>query len=156
MRLIVKLVIGIVVGILLGFFAPMPLIKVISSIGYVLSQYIKFIIPLLIVAFVAKGIADFGRNAGKALFLGLVLAYVSTICAELVGFTVASSFLPWLGVVPGSVTKGVSIVPYLKMNIPPIMDIMSALVLAIILGLGITRFKSGRKWSANSTPSLQI
>jgi Na+/H+-dicarboxylate symporter len=142
MGLIVKLVIGIVVGILLGFYAPMPLLKVISSIGYVLSQYIKFIIPLLIVAFVAKGIADFGRNAGKALFLGLILAYTSTICAELLGFTIASSFLPWLGVVPGSVVKGVSIVPYLKINIPPIMDIMAALVLAIIIGLGITKFKS--------------
>jgi len=144
MRLIVKLVIGIGVGILLGYFAPMPLLKVISSIGYVLSQYIRFIIPLLIVAFVAKGIADFGRNAGKALFLGLVLAYTSTICIEIIGFTVASTALPWIGVVPGSVAKGVSIVPYLKMNIPPIMDIMSALVLAIIIGLGITRFKSPR------------
>ncbi len=144
MGLIVKLVTGIVVGILLGFYAPMPLIKVISSIGYVLSQYIRFIIPLLIVAFVAKGIADFGRNAGKALFLGLILAYTSTICIEIIGFTVASIALPWLGVVPGSVVKGVSIVPYLKMNIPPIMDIMAALVLAIIIGLGITRFKSPR------------
>lgn len=142
MGLIAKLIIGIVVGILLGFYAPMPLLKVISSIGYVLSQYIKFIIPLLIVAFVAKGIADFGRNAGKALFLGLILAYTSTICAELLGFTVASTFLPWLGVVPGSVTKAASIVPYLKMNIPPVMDIMAALVLAIIIGLGITKFKS--------------
>ena len=144
MGLIAKLVIGIVVGILLGFYAPMPLLKVISSIGYVLSQYIRFIIPLLIVAFVAKGIVDFGRNAGKALFLGLILAYTSTICAELLGFTVASSFLPWLGLVPGSVAKGVSIVPYLKMDIPPVMSIMGALVLAIIIGLGITRFKSPR------------
>jgi Na+/H+-dicarboxylate symporter len=142
MGLIVKLIIGIVVGILLGFYAPMPLLKVISSIGYVLSQYIKFVIPLLIVAFVAKGIADFGKNAGKALFLGLILAYTSTICAEFLGFTVASTFLPRLGVVPGSVAKAVSIAPYLKMNIPPIMDIMSALVLAIIIGLGITKFKS--------------
>jgi len=144
MGLIAKLVIGIVVGILLGFYAPMPLLKVISSIGYILSQYIRFIIPLLIVAFVAKGIVDFGRNAGKALFLGLILAYTSTICAELLGFTVASSFLPWLGLVPGSVAKGVSIVPYLKMDIPPVMSIMGALVLAIIIGLGITRFKSPR------------
>ncbi len=87
MGLIVKLVIGIVVGILLGFYAPVPLLKVISSIGYVLSQYIKFIIPLLIVAFVAKGIADFGRNAGKALFLGLILAYTGPVgfCSRIHG-----------------------------------------------------------------------
>jgi len=144
MRLLVKIVIGIVVGILLGFYSPMPVIKSISSIGFVLGQYIKFIIPLLILAFIAKGIIDFGREAGKALLFALVLAYVSTICAELLGFSVASIFIPWMGVVPGSVTKGVTIVPYLKMEIPPAMSIMGALVLAIIIGLGISKMKSQR------------
>jgi Na+/H+-dicarboxylate symporter len=144
MRLLVKIVIGIVVGILLGFYSPMPLIRILSSIGFVLGQYIKFIIPLLIVAFVAKGIIQFGREAGKALLLSLVLAYVSTICAELLGFSVGSFFLPWLGVVPGSVASAAKIVPYLKIEIPPVMSIMGALVLAIIVGLGINRLKSQR------------
>lgn len=144
MRLLMKIVIGIVVGILLGFYSPMPLIKIIASIGFVLGQYIKFIIPLLLVAFIAKGIIQFGREAGKILLLCLVLAYVSTICAEILGFTVGSSFLPWLGVVPGSVAKGVKIVPYLKIEIPPVMSIMGALVFAIIVGLGINRLKSQR------------
>jgi Na+/H+-dicarboxylate symporter len=144
MRLLVKIVIGIVVGILLGFYSPMPLIRILSSIGFVLGQYIKFIIPLLIVAFVAKGIVQFGREAGKALLLSLVLAYVSTICAELLGFSVGSFFLPWLGVVPGSVASAAKIVPYLKIEIPPVMSIMGALVLAIIVGLGINRLKSQR------------
>jgi Na+/H+-dicarboxylate symporter len=144
MRLLIKIVIGIAVGILLGFYSPMPLIKIISSIGFVLGQYIKFIIPLLIVAFIAKGIVDFGREAGKALLLGLALAYVSTICAELLGFSVASTFLPWLGVAPGSVASGVKIVPYLKIEIPAIMSIMGALVFAIIIGLGVNRMKSQR------------
>jgi Na+/H+-dicarboxylate symporter len=144
MRLLVKIVIGIVVGILLGFYSPMPLIRILSSIGFVLGQYIKFIIPLLIVAFVAKGILQFGREAGKALLLSLVLAYVSTICAELLGFSVGSFFLPWMGVVPGSVASAAKIVPYLKIEIPPVMSIMGALVLAIIVGLGINRLKSQR------------
>ncbi len=144
MRLLMKIVIGIVVGILLGFYSPMPLIKIIASIGFVLGQYIKFIIPLLILAFIGKGIIDFGKEAGKALLFALVLAYVSTICAELLGFSVASIFIPWMGVVPGSVTKGLTIVPYLKMEIPPAMSIMGALVLAIIIGLGISKMKSQR------------
>jgi Na+/H+-dicarboxylate symporter len=144
MRLLIKIVIGIVVGILLGFYSPMPLIKIIASIGFVLGQYIKFIIPLLILAFIGKGIIDFGKEAGKALLFALVLAYVSTICAELLGFSVASIFIPWMGVVPGSVTKGLTIVPYLKMEIPPAMSIMGALVLAIIIGLGISKMKSQR------------
>jgi Na+/H+-dicarboxylate symporter len=144
MRLLVKIVIGIVAGILLGFYSPMPLIRILSSIGFVLGQYIKFVVPLLIVAFIAKGIVQFGREAGKALLLGLVLAYVSTICAELLGFSVGSFFLPWMGVAPGSVASAVKIVPYLKIEIPPVISIMGALVFAIIVGLGINRLKSQR------------
>jgi len=142
MGLILKIVSGIIVGILLGLFAPMPLIKALSSIGFVLGQYIRFVIPLLIIAFVAKGVAEFGRHAGKALLLGLILAYFSTIFAELLGFSVASAFLPYLGIAPGSVTSAVKITPYLRVEIPAAISIMGALVLAIILGLGVTRIQS--------------
>ena len=63
MGLILKIFAGIVAGILLGLFAPMPVIKTLSSIGFVLGQYIRFVIPLLIIAFVAKGVAEFGKQA---------------------------------------------------------------------------------------------
>jgi Na+/H+-dicarboxylate symporter len=142
MGLILKIFSGTVVGILLGLFAPMELIKVLSSIGFVLGQYIRFVIPLLIIAFVAKGVAEFGQQAGKALLLGLILAYVSTIGAELLGFSVATAFFPHLGIVPGSVVSAVKITPYLRIEIPAAISIMGALVFAIILGLGITRIKS--------------
>jgi Na+/H+-dicarboxylate symporter len=142
MGLILKIFAGIVVGILLGLFAPMELIKVLSSIGFVLGQYIRFVIPLLIIAFVAKGVAEFGQQAGKALLLGLILAYVSTIGAELLGFSVATAFFPHLGIVTGSVVSAIKITPYLRIEIPAAISIMGALVFAIILGLGITRIKS--------------
>jgi Na+/H+-dicarboxylate symporter len=142
MGLILKIFAGIVVGILLGLFSPMELIRVLSSIGFVLGQYIRFVIPLLIIAFVAKGVAEFGQKAGKALLLGLILAYVSTICAELLGFSMATVFFPHLGIVPGSVVSAVKITPYLRIEIPAAISIMGALVFAIILGLGITRIKS--------------
>jgi Na+/H+-dicarboxylate symporter len=142
MGLILKIFSGIVVGILLGLFAPMELIKALSSIGFVLGQYIRFVIPLLIIAFVAKGVAEFGQQAGKALLLGLILAYVSTIGAELLGFSVATVFFPHLGIVPGSVVSAIKITPYLRIEIPAAISIMGALVFAIILGLGITRIKS--------------
>ena len=142
MGLILKIAAGIVVGILAGLYAAMPLIKILSSIGFVLGQYIRFVIPLLIIAFVAKGVAEFGKQAGKALLLGLILAYVSTICAELLGFSVASIFLPHLGIAPGSVASAIKITPYLRIEIPAAISIMGALVFAIILGLGITRIKS--------------
>ena len=138
MNLIVKILLGVVAGILIGNSASMPVIQALASVGFVLGQYIKFAIPLLVIAFVGKGIADFGEKAGRGLVLGLALAYTSTILAELLGFSVVSLLLPRMKIVPGSVASAVKIVPYLKIEIAPIMPILSALVLAVVLGLGIT------------------
>lgn len=139
--LIPKLIAGIAIGIILGFYAPMPVIKVIASLGFVLGQYVKFIIPLLIIAFVAKGIADFGQNAGRALIIGLILAYTSTILAELLAFCVGSFAFASLDLAPAKLASAIKIVPFLKIEIPPIMNIMSALVFAIVIGLGVTWIK---------------
>lgn len=138
MNLIVKILLGIFVGILIGSSGVMPVIRVISSIGFILSQYIKFAIPLLVIAFVGKGIADFGNKAGRGLVLGLGLAYTSTILACLLGFVVVAIAMPLMNVTPGSAASATSITPYLKVEIPPIMPILSALVLAVVLGLGVT------------------
>jgi Na+/H+-dicarboxylate symporter len=138
LNLIVKILIGVVAGILIGLYCPLPVVQVLDSFGYVLGQYIKFVIPLLIIAFVAKGIADFGSRASKGLLIGLVLAYVSTILAELLGFSVGSFALTHLGIVNSTISEAAKITPYLKIDIPPIMTIMSALVFSVVLGLGIT------------------
>lgn len=138
LNLITKIIIGIVVGILIGSYAPLGIVRAISSVGFVLSQYIKFAIPLLVIAFVAKGVADFGQKAGRGLILGLALAYVSTILAEMLGFSVVSLLIPKMGIVPGSIAQGISINPLLKIEIPPVMPILTALVLAIVLGLGVS------------------
>lgn len=138
LNIIVKILIGILVGILIGSYASMGIIRTLSSVGFVLSQYIKFAIPLLVLAFVTKGVADFGGQASRGLLLGLTLAYTSTILACLLGFTIGGLLLPRMNIVPGSVSQAISIVPFLKIEIPPVMSIMTALVLSIIVGLGIT------------------
>ena len=136
--LIPKLLIGIAVGILLGFYAPTGLIKAIATLGYILGQYIKFIIPLIVIAFVGAGIAGFGQQAGRILSTTIILAYVSTILAESLSFTVGSLAMPWLKIPMGALAKGTQIAPYLKIDAPPVMGVMSAIVLAIILGMGAT------------------
>ncbi len=142
LNLITRIVLGIATGVVLGLYAPMPLIKALASVGFVLGQYIKFVIPLLIIAFVAKGIADYGQGAGRALIIGLVLAYTSTICAELLAFFAGSLALGYMGIASAALTKALPIVPYIKIEIPPVMQIMSALVFAIVIGLGITWIKA--------------
>jgi Na+/H+-dicarboxylate symporter len=142
MKQILYVFLGVVAGILLGLFSPLPLVRALGSIGFVLGEYVKFVIPLLILAFVATGIADFGVNAGRALFFGLALAYVSTILAEILGFAVGSTLLPSLGVAPGSVASDIKFEPFLKVVIPAPISTMGALVLAVIIGLGIAGKKN--------------
>ena len=138
MKLIAKIVIGIVAGIIIGLVAPLWLVRALDSVGYLLGQYIKFVIPLLVIAFLAKGVADFGKQAGRALTVGLGLAYTSTVLAELLGFGVASILLPKLHIANATLATATKIVPLVQIDIPPIMNIMSALVFALVLGLGIT------------------
>lgn len=136
--LIPKLLIGIIIGVLIGLYAPTAILRIMTTIGYILGQYIKFVIPLLIIAFISVGIANFGKKAGLILGVTLALAYISTLVAELLGYSIATAVLPWMKVPMGAAATATKIEPYLKIDAPQIMGIMSALLLAIILGIGIT------------------
>lgn len=139
--LIPKLLLGILAGILIGYMAPMAVIKAVSTLGYILGQYVKFVIPLIVIAFVTTGIANFGQRAGRILAVTLGIAYTSTLLGELTGYSIGSAVLSWLNVPMGAAASAVKIDPYLKIDAPPVMGVMSALLLAIILGLGITWLK---------------
>jgi Na+/H+-dicarboxylate symporter len=139
--LIPKLLIGIALGIVLGWYAPTGLIKAVATAGYILGQYIKFIIPLIVIAFVAPGIAGFGKQAGRILTTTIVLAYASTVLAELLSYSVGSLVIPWLNIPMGAMAKALPVAPYLKIDAPPVMGVMSAILLAVILGIGVTWLK---------------
>jgi len=65
------------------------------------------------------------------------IAYVSTIAAGIVAFFAASIVVPWLTSAGQTMSSaaGTVIEPFITMNIPPVISVMSALVLAFILGL---------------------
>lgn len=139
MNLIVKLLCGILVGILMGMFAPDVLIQSLVTVKYIVSQLIKFTIPLLILFYVTSGIASLPKNSGKLLSKTVGLAYMSTLCAGIFAFVVASNLFPILlegaGQLPEAKT---ALAPFLAIQIPPIMNIMTALTIAFIFGLGIS------------------
>ena len=69
------------VGGLVGSFAPECVIRALNSFAGTFSQFVKFIVPLIIFGLVTPAIADAGHRAGRMLLLTVVLAYVSTILA---------------------------------------------------------------------------
>jgi Na+/H+-dicarboxylate symporter len=103
-----------------------------------------FIIPLLIVGFVAPAIADIGTRAGKMLLFTAVLAYVATLCSGLISYTTGALLFPTMidSNVSISTNSAAALSPFFTVEIPPLMSVMTALVLAFTVGIGATRLKT--------------
>lgn len=139
MKLIIKLLCGIVIGILLGMFAPDIAIRGLITAKVFISQLIKFTIPLLILFYVTSGIANLPKNSGKLLGKTVGLAYLSTLGAGIFAFTIAESLFPALLSGAGEMPEAKTVLtPFLELKIPPVMNIMTALTIAFMFGLGIS------------------
>ena len=140
MNLIVKLIAGIVGGILIGQFAPEFVIQFIYTIQNIIGQIIKFTIPLIILFYIASGIASLPQGSGSLLGKTVGLAYGSTILAGTLAYLVASSVLPSLtdGNTVQAAEETAALTGYLTIQIPPLFDVMTALALAFIFGIGIS------------------
>lgn len=140
MNLVVKLIAGIVGGILIGLYGPEFLIQLVFTGQTLIGQLIKFTIPLIILFYIASGIASLPQGSGSLLGKTVGLAYGSTIIAGILAFLVASNILPGLmsGNVIEAVTEGEKLEGFIDVSIPPLFEVMTALALAFILGIGIS------------------
>ncbi len=138
--LLARIVIAIVLGVLFGRLLPEWLVAVFTTFNAVFSSLLKFLIPLIIVGLVMPAIADIGRSAGRLLILTVCIAYGSTVLSGLFSYGVSDAVFPYL-ITPTSLTSidagAASIPPYFTLAIPPLIDVMSALVLAFVAGLGM-------------------
>ena len=139
MALILKLIAGIVLGILCGLYAPHAVTQLLLTFKALFGQLLFFIIPLLILFFITSGIAALPRNSGKLLGRTLSIAYLSTLVAGVLAFLVASIVVPMLTTAASAApaASGVSLTPFVEINVPPVFSVMTALTLAFVFGLGI-------------------
>lgn len=136
-KLIFKLLISVVLGMIIGQFSSTKNIILLETIKYILGQIIFFTIPLIILGFIAPAIAKLKNNAGKMLITMLSLSYLSSIGAAFFSMILGYSIIPYLSI--NSSVKGLRTLPevFFKLDIPPIMTVMSALILAIFIGLAV-------------------
>lgn len=136
-KLIFKLLISVVLGMIIGQFSSTKNIILLETIKYILGQIIFFTIPLIILGFIAPAIAKLKNNAGKMLIAMLSLSYLSSIGAAFFSMILGYSIIPYLSI--NSSVKGLKTLPevFFKLDIPPIMPVMSALILAIFIGLAV-------------------
>lgn len=145
--LLVRILIAIALGIGAGFVLPEWAGRIFATFNAIFSQFLSFIIPLLIVGFVTPAIADIGRKAGKMLVVTALIAYIATVSAGLVTFFAGNAIFPSL-ISPAAATaslesSGTDLLPYLIIEMPPLMTVMTALVLAFVCGLGIAYLPKG-------------
>ncbi|WP_294655138.1 dicarboxylate/amino acid:cation symporter [uncultured Fusobacterium sp.] len=137
--LVPKLIIGIILGILIGMYLPEWVGRLIVTASSLFSMFLKFVIPMMILAFVTMGIADLTQGAGKLLGITAAISYASTLIAGSVSFFVANSlfmsFMDPKALERITKTAGISVAPYLSLSVTPILDTLAAVLLAFILGL---------------------
>ena len=137
--LLPRIIIAIVMGILIGNVLPEGWVRVFVTFNYVFSQFLGFLIPLIIIGLVTPAIADIGKAAGRLLLLTVGLAYADTIVAGLLGFATGSMFFPMLidTEATTAIEKAETLQPYFLLDIPAILDVMAALVSSFVVGIGI-------------------
>ena len=137
--LLPRIVIAIVMGVLIGNVLPEAWVRIFVTFNALFSQFLGFLIPLIIIGLVTPAIADIGRSAGRLLLLTVGLAYADTIIAGLLAFGTGTMFFPTLidTQVSMAVEKTEALQPYFELQIPAILDVMAALVSAFVVGIGI-------------------
>lgn len=140
----IRLFISVVVGILIGLFANEIVILIVLPLKHVLGQIIFFLIPLLIFGFITPAIARLKNNASKLLGKSVLLAYLSCIGSASFAAFVGYTIIPLLNIAPTSETVNTLPEMIFRLDIPPLMPVLSALVFAFMLGLSIIWTKSPR------------
>ena len=142
-RIFLALVLGISLGLICENINVVFPVRILSTFSSLFGNFLSFVIPLIIIGFIVPGIATLGNNSGKILIITTILSYISTIIAGIIAFNIGSAFLPRLiANATLASTSNINVDPYFTIDIPPILNIMSALVFAFVFGVGISRIKN--------------
>ena len=133
----IRLFLGVVGGVIIGLLASEDVIGFILPIKHILGQIIFFLIPLIIFGFITPSITRLKRNASKLLGISLLLAYVSCISSASLGAFVGYIAIPLLNITPDAGVTNVVPEMLFKLDIPPLMSVLSALIFAFLIGLSV-------------------
>lgn len=143
--LLPRVIIAIILGVACGAFFPEWAVRCFITFNSVFSHFLSFLIPLIIVGLVTPAIADIGKGAGKLLLITALIAYGDTVFSGLLSYFTSTSIFPSLidrGQAAQAVATAEELQPFFTIEIPPLLDVMSALISAFVLGLGISFFES--------------
>ncbi|MDR2140079.1 MAG: dicarboxylate/amino acid:cation symporter [Tannerella sp.] len=129
-------------GILFGQFLPAAVARIFTTFNSLFGNFLSFSIPLIILGLVAPAIGELGKGAGKLLVITALLAYASTVFSGFFTFFSASAVFPQM--LPQTALAALEnpehqmLASYFTVDMPPVMDIMTALLLSFVIGLGLS------------------
>lgn len=143
--LVPKLIIAVALGVIAGAYLPVGIIRVAVTFSKIFGSFLSFIIPLMILAFVTKGISDLSEGAGKLLGITVLISYLSTLIAGSLSYIMASNVFPKFisseqidAIVSSNADK---LEPYFTVPLTPFFDVTSALIFAFMMGISISWLK---------------
>lgn len=139
--LLPRIVLAIVLGVIIGSFAPENLVRVFATFTSIFGNFLNFVVPLIILGFIAPGIAKLGKGSGKLLGISTLVAYGSTVVAGVFAFVAATIVLP--GFMEGRQLTSLDDPEHalaeslISLEMTPLFGVMAALILAFLLGIGM-------------------
>lgn len=130
-----KLLLGILVGIGIGLWVPESVMSVLVPVKNLLGQIISFVVPLIVIGFIAPSITRLGSNASRLLGVALLLAYISSILAAGLSIAAGYALIPIMNTASDAAALRALPEDIFALEIPQIMSVMSALVFSVMVGL---------------------
>nr|WP_302650235.1 dicarboxylate/amino acid:cation symporter [uncultured Agathobaculum sp.] len=150
--LLIRLIIGIIAGTIIGLSGGwlgiadsagfIAVIRAFATFTSLFSTFLSFMIPLIIIAFVTVGMAELGKKANRLFLLTLGLAYGTTVASGFITFFIGRVTLPSLiQPITGDVLESNAFEPFFTIEVEPLFGVMTALVLAFVLGIGMANLQ---------------
>ena len=141
--LLAKVVIAIAAGVVFGQFLPGGIARIFVTFNSLFGNFLSFSIPLIILGLVTPAIGELGKGAGRLLALTALIAYGSTIFSGFFTYFSSSAIFPHILPVNTELTamenpEDFMLQPYFIVAMPPLMDVMTALLLSFTIGLGLS------------------
>ena len=143
--LLARIITAIILAVVFGLFVPEWFVRIFATFSGLFGNFLNFVVPLIIIGFIAPGIAQLGSGSGKLLGFAAFFAYFSTIIAGILAYFAASTILPNFITANNSGEVGnpndALATAFFTVEMPPIVDVMGALLFAFIVGVGMTVIK---------------
>lgn len=147
-HLLARIILAMGAGIGAAYIFPLGITRIFETFNAVFSQLLGYVIPLIILGFVAPAIAEVGKKAGRMLLATVVIAYSATLIAGFSSYLVSDAVFPDIvqrlnGAEAGIAgAQSLKIEPYFTIEMPPLMSVMTALITAFVLGIGSASFSA--------------